>query len=99
MLQPLDATAGLSRGPRPSIARVGPRVSLAGPSQHKSRVPRISGIGVFGGHKGPRPSALLAPLCEKEEVIGNCSMTQLTDKEIDERVRKCAYSLAFPLVC
>ncbi|OAX36355.1 kinesin-domain-containing protein [Rhizopogon vinicolor AM-OR11-026] len=85
VLQPLEAVAGLSRGPRPSIARVGPRASLAGPS--KSRVPRVSGIGVFGGHRGRRPSAVPAPISEEGEA-GGSSMVQLTDKEIDERIAR-----------
>ncbi|OJA15444.1 hypothetical protein AZE42_02216, partial [Rhizopogon vesiculosus] len=70
---------------RPSIARVGPRASLAGPS--KSRVPRVSGIGVFGGHKGHRPSAVPAPISEEAEASSS-SMMQLTDKEIDERIAR-----------
>ncbi|KAG1888061.1 P-loop containing nucleoside triphosphate hydrolase protein [Suillus subluteus] len=56
ILQPLEAVAGPSRGPRPSIARVAPRPSLAGAGQSRSRVPRASGIGVFGVQKRHRPS-------------------------------------------
>ncbi|KAG2143088.1 P-loop containing nucleoside triphosphate hydrolase protein [Suillus clintonianus] len=88
VLQPLEAVAGPSRGPRPSIARAAPRASLAGAGQSRSRVPRASGIGVFGGHKGRRPSGVPALISEKAETSGNFSMMQLTDKEIDERIAR-----------
>jgi kinesin family protein 22 len=92
VLQPLEAVAGPSRGPRPSIARVAPRPSLAGAGQSRSRVPRASGIGVFGVQKGHRPSGVPALISETAETSGSSGMMQLTDKEIDERVCKCSYS-------
>ncbi|KAJ8594963.1 kinesin-domain-containing protein [Rhizopogon salebrosus TDB-379] len=85
VLQPLEAVAGLSRGPRPSITRVGPRASLAGPSQSRSRVPRVSGIGVFGGQKGRRLSTVPTLM---EESGSSSMMMQLSDKEIDERIAR-----------
>lgn len=89
VLQPLEAVAGPSRRPRPSIARVAPRPSLASTGQSRSRVPRASGIGVFGVQKGRRPSGVPTLLSEIAETSGNSSgMFQLTDKEIDERVRE-----------
>lgn len=88
VLQPLEAVAGPSRGPRPSIARVAPRPSLAGAGQSRSRVPRASGIGVFGVQKGHRPSGVLALINETAETSGSLGMMQLTDKEIDERIAR-----------
>lgn len=90
VLQPLEAVAGPSRRPRPSIARVAPRPSLAGASQSRSRVPRASGIGVFGVQKGhrPRPSGVPTLISEIAETSGSSGMMQLTDKEIDERIAR-----------
>ncbi|KAG1805308.1 P-loop containing nucleoside triphosphate hydrolase protein [Suillus subaureus] len=88
VLQPLEAVAGPSRGPRPSIARIAPRPSLAGASQSRSRVPRASGIGVFGVQKGHRPSGVPALISEAAETSGSSGMMQLTDKEIDERIAR-----------
>ncbi|KAG2032070.1 P-loop containing nucleoside triphosphate hydrolase protein [Suillus americanus] len=88
VLQPLEAVAGPSRGPRPSIARVAPRPSLAGAGQSRSRVPRASGIGVFGVQKGRRLSVVPALISETAETSGSSGMMQLTDKEIDERIAR-----------
>ncbi|KAG1855680.1 P-loop containing nucleoside triphosphate hydrolase protein [Suillus subalutaceus] len=88
ILQPLEAVAGPSRGPRPSIARVAPRPSLAGAGQSRSRVPRASGIGVFGVQKRHRPSGVPALISETAETSGSSGMMQLTDKEIDERIAR-----------
>ncbi|KAG2127654.1 P-loop containing nucleoside triphosphate hydrolase protein [Suillus bovinus] len=88
VLQPLEAVAGPSRGPRHSIARVAPRLSLAGAGQGRSRVPRASGIGIFGVQKGHRPSGVPAIISETAETSVSSGMMQLTDKEIDERIAR-----------
>lgn len=57
-------------------------------------MPRASGIGVFGVQKGhrSRPSGVPTLISEIAETSGSSGMMQLTDKEIDERVRGCSYS-------